>query len=72
MEGAGWQDPAMPQGLSTFVGREDESARLLDLVTAHRIVTVVGPGGMGKTRLADEVCARLGAVFAPFDRYTRP
>ena len=54
----------MPPGLSTFVGREDESARLVELVAAHRIVTVVGPGGIGKTRLADEVCARLGAVFA--------
>lgn len=35
-----------------FVGRADELARLLDLVACERLVTLTGPGGMGKTRLA--------------------
>ena len=50
--------------LSTFVGREDESRRLAELLDAHRLVTVVGPGGMGKTRLADEVAPGLTPRFA--------
>ena len=62
--GGVWHDAAMPPGLSTFVGRDEECARLSDLVAQQRIVTLVGPGGMGKTRLADEVCARLGSAFA--------
>jgi predicted ATPase len=49
--------------LSTFVGREDECRRLAELLAAHRLVTVVGPGGMGKTRLADEVAPGLAARF---------
>jgi predicted ATPase/DNA-binding SARP family transcriptional activator len=45
-------------GLSRFVGREDELATLGDLVAAHRLVTIVGPGGAGKTRLAEELVRR--------------
>ncbi|MDX2165791.1 MAG: hypothetical protein SF182_01960 [Deltaproteobacteria bacterium] len=47
--------------MSTFVGREDERARLRELVGRHRMVTIVGPGGMGKTRLADQVSPELGS-----------
>lgn len=44
----------LPAPLTPFVGREQELAALADLLTdpAHRLITVVGPGGMGKTRLA--------------------
>ncbi|MEU7853818.1 BTAD domain-containing putative transcriptional regulator [Nonomuraea sp. NPDC049141] len=49
--------------LTTFIGREDE----LDLLTAvlghARMVTIVGPGGAGKTRLAGEAALRMGARF---------
>ncbi|MFD1540130.1 AfsR/SARP family transcriptional regulator [Nonomuraea guangzhouensis] len=49
--------------LTTFIGREDE----LDLLTAvlghARMVTIVGPGGAGKTRLAGETALRMGARF---------
>ena len=46
---AGHNLPAQP---TSFVGRRAESAELIDLVARHRAVTVVGPGGSGKTRLA--------------------
>ena len=59
-----WQDPAMLPGLSTFVGREEESARLAELVGGHRLVSVVGPAGMGKTRLTRELLAAPPAGFA--------
>jgi predicted ATPase len=50
--------------LSTFVGRDAERAALAERVGAHRLVTIVGPGGMGKTRLAAEVRAVVEARFA--------
>jgi predicted ATPase/DNA-binding SARP family transcriptional activator len=43
--------------LSSFIGRVDEVAALTDVVGRNRLVTVVGPGGAGKTRLATEVAA---------------
>ncbi len=39
-------------GITDFVGRRDELARLADVLDRSRLVTVVGPGGVGKTRLA--------------------
>ena len=43
----------VPQdGITDFVGRREELARLADLLQRSRLVTVVGPGGVGKTRLA--------------------
>jgi predicted ATPase/DNA-binding SARP family transcriptional activator len=52
--------PATPRGstlrtaLTSFVGRDDEVARVRALVTESRLTTLVGPGGAGKTRLAVE------------------
>ncbi|GAA2631072.1 BTAD domain-containing putative transcriptional regulator [Dactylosporangium fulvum] len=40
--------------LTSFVGRDREVRAVGDLVTAHRLVTLVGPGGAGKTRLSVE------------------
>jgi predicted ATPase/DNA-binding CsgD family transcriptional regulator len=45
--------------ISAFVGREHELAELSDLSARHRLVCLVGPGGMGKTRLAAELARRL-------------
>lgn len=42
----------LPIPHTTFVGRDDELGDLLDAVTRSRLVTVTGPGGVGKTRLA--------------------
>jgi predicted ATPase/DNA-binding SARP family transcriptional activator len=41
-----------------FVGRERELREVTELVGSHRLVTLTGPAGAGKTRLAEEVAAR--------------
>lgn len=45
----------LPVGVAAFVGRERERAKVADLVTDARVVTLTGSGGCGKTRLAVEV-----------------
>ena len=47
----------LPLQLSSFVGREAEVAELAQLRAQHRLVTLLGPGGIGKTRLALQVAA---------------
>jgi predicted ATPase/DNA-binding SARP family transcriptional activator len=47
--------------LTSFVGREDEITRVRALLGKGRLVTLTGPGGAGKTRLAVEVATRLMA-----------
>jgi predicted ATPase/DNA-binding SARP family transcriptional activator len=42
-------------GLTTFVGRDEELSRVAAMVGESRLVTLTGPGGSGKTRLATEV-----------------
>jgi predicted ATPase/class 3 adenylate cyclase len=51
-----------PQATS-FIGRESEVAEVQGAVKAHRLVTLTGVGGVGKTRLAVEVAARLVDEF---------
>jgi predicted ATPase len=46
-----------------FFGRAAEIAELQTALKAHRLVTLTGPGGVGKTRLALEVAARLAHDF---------
>ena len=62
-DGAG---PAVPLGggtlpayLTRFFGRDAEGARLRAEVLGHRLVTLLGPGGGGKTRLAVELAAAV-------------
>jgi predicted ATPase len=45
--------------LTSFVGRDDEVARIGKSLEQNRLVTLVGPGGAGKTRLAAEAAARI-------------
>jgi predicted ATPase/class 3 adenylate cyclase/DNA-binding CsgD family transcriptional regulator len=42
----------LPVRLSTFIGRQDELATIDRLLADHRLVTIIGTGGAGKTRLA--------------------
>ena len=44
----------------SFIGREREIARLLSLVGSARLVTIWGPGGIGKTRLVQQVARQSG------------
>ncbi|WP_377268391.1 BTAD domain-containing putative transcriptional regulator [Peterkaempfera sp. SMS 1(5)a] len=48
----------LPAPLTSFVGREEELTRIAALLGAARLVTLTGPGGAGKTRLALEACGR--------------
>ena len=54
----------LPVGVAAFVGREHERAKVADLVTGGRVVTLTGPGGCGKTRLAAEVAGEVAPRFA--------
>ncbi|MGH9191843.1 MAG: ATP-binding protein, partial [Acidimicrobiales bacterium] len=49
--------PAIPTPLTSFVGRAAEREALGAAIAGHRLVTAVGPGGVGKTRLAIAVAA---------------
>ncbi len=61
---AAYAPPPVPP--TSFVGRGEELAALAHLLTAGstRLVTLTGPGGVGKTRLALAVAARLSGHFA--------
>ncbi|MEZ7131499.1 LuxR C-terminal-related transcriptional regulator [Nonomuraea sp. AD125B] len=52
----------LPAPLTSFVGRAGERAELAALLKEHRQVTAVGPGGVGKTRLALAVAADAAGV----------
>src|SRR5262249_41758097 len=45
--------------LTSFVGRDDAVAAVRELITEHRLTTLAGPGGSGKTRLATETARTL-------------
>jgi predicted ATPase/DNA-binding CsgD family transcriptional regulator len=53
----------LPVQLTSFVGRRDELAKVAGLVAGHRLVTLTGSGGCGKTRLALHAAAgRVGGL----------
>jgi predicted ATPase len=47
----------LPAGMSSFVGRDADVRTVRELVGRHRLVTLIGPGGSGKTRLSVEAAA---------------
>jgi predicted ATPase/DNA-binding CsgD family transcriptional regulator len=53
----------LPRWLTSFVGRAGELTDLRRLVAGSRLVTVTGPGGVGKTRLAAHASAGLAGRF---------
>ena len=54
----------LPAQISELIGRDDEVRELLELTATHRFVTLVGPGGIGKTRLAVAVAHEMLPRFA--------
>jgi predicted ATPase/DNA-binding CsgD family transcriptional regulator/Tfp pilus assembly protein PilF len=74
--------PALPGNLSvvlsSFIGRRGETAELAAALEGHRLVSVIGPAGIGKTRLAIEVARRVhpkfpgGAWFVDLSIASRP
>ena len=63
MRGSRNWPPGLPVPLTAFVGRERDLADVARLVADHRLVTLVGAGGVGKTRLAIEVAVAVRADF---------
>src|SRR5580658_6139740 len=53
-----------PAALTTFVGRAQVANEVAAQLGQHRLVTVTGPGGAGKTRLTGEVAQRMAGRFA--------
>ncbi|WP_141580009.1 BTAD domain-containing putative transcriptional regulator [Actinomadura sp. WMMA1423] len=53
--------PRLPAALDELIGREGAVERGRALLAEHRLVTLTGPGGVGKTRLAVEIAARSAA-----------
>ena len=54
----------LPEPISELVGRDDVLGEILSLAAAHRLVTLTGAGGIGKTRLALAAARRLLPQFA--------
>src|SRR5262249_19688339 len=66
-----WEAPAaaggvhgFPAGLTSFVGRAGPVREVAGLLGERRLVTVTGPGGVGKTRLAGQVARAVAGRFA--------
>jgi predicted ATPase/DNA-binding CsgD family transcriptional regulator len=53
----------LPFELTSFIGREHELAHARDLLQQSRLVTLTGPGGCGKTRLALELASEVESLF---------
>ncbi len=62
-------DTDPPHRVSSFVGREVELADLAARTLRSRLVTIAGPGGVGKTRLMLEVADRVAGSFADGVRF---
>jgi predicted ATPase/DNA-binding CsgD family transcriptional regulator len=60
--------PGLPSNRTSFIGREAEQAAVLDALGECRVVTLVGPGGVGKTRLAAKTAEKVrdGYPFGVF------
>lgn len=53
----------LPAETTSFVGRQNETLQVLDLLAKHRLVTLTGSGGIGKSRLSLHVASRLVESF---------
>lgn len=53
----------VPEPATQILGRGKEVGDIIELLNKHRVVTITGTGGMGKTRLSLEICKRLKSNF---------
>src|SRR5262245_6327080 len=53
----------LPGQLTSFVGREREVAEVKRLLATTRLLTLTGPGGVGKTRLSQQIAGHLLSSF---------
>ena len=66
---------ALPRYPTRFFGREEEQEQLSSLLQSERLVTLTGPGGVGKTRLSIETARKIaeaflgGVAFVPLAQY---
>jgi len=60
----GDRPPPLPLSLTSFIGRERERAEVARLLASARLLTLTGPPGTGKTRLAVQTAAELMTSFA--------
>jgi predicted ATPase len=54
----------LPAPISELIGRDEEVSEILNLAATHRFITLTGPGGIGKTRLALAIARELLPHFA--------
>ena len=70
--------PTLPRPLTSFIGRAPIIAEICALLEHQQLVTIVGAGGVGKTRLAIEVAGRIHEAgyfvpcFVPLAAYSQP
>ena len=68
----------LPTQLTSFIGREDQVAEASRLLRGTRLMTLTGPGGIGKTRLSLQIAAEAvqgfpdGVYFVPLSAVTDP
>jgi len=54
---------SLPHPVANFVGREEERSQVSSEIRRRRLITLVGPGGIGKTRLAVETALEIASEF---------
>jgi predicted ATPase/DNA-binding SARP family transcriptional activator len=57
------RSPTLPAPLTTFIGRERALGEVVAAIRAHRLLTLTGPGGSGKTRLSIEAARHVADSF---------